>query len=64
MSRYVYTLLCLFLSSFCSCGIFAVTAYGSPICDDYPYGGTWAGETRCLWFGNREFRSYMVTCDD
>ncbi|KAK5659151.1 hypothetical protein OQA88_1241 [Cercophora sp. LCS_1] len=41
-----------------------ITAYRSPVCDDYPWNGVWRNETGCLWAGNSEFHSYKLTCDE
>ncbi|KEZ42110.1 hypothetical protein SAPIO_CDS6351 [Scedosporium apiospermum] len=40
-----------------------ITAYRSPVCDDYPYDGTTRDTVGCLWAGNEEFHSYKLTCD-
>lgn len=42
----------------------AVTAFRSPICDDYPHEGAYIAKTGCLWTGGTLYRSYRVTCED
>ncbi|KAL2143204.1 hypothetical protein VTI28DRAFT_208 [Corynascus sepedonium] len=41
-----------------------ITAFQSPVCDDYPYEGAYIDHVGCLWAGNREFRSYRLTCEE
>ncbi|KAK5660581.1 hypothetical protein OQA88_13139 [Cercophora sp. LCS_1] len=41
-----------------------VTVFESPICSDYPWPGAYREEAGCLWTGNREYHSYMVSCEN
>ncbi|KAJ2995131.1 hypothetical protein NUW58_g1361 [Xylaria curta] len=38
-----------------------VTAYRSPLCDDYPDNGAYAEKEGCLW-SNTIYKSYKLTC--
>ncbi|CAI4215836.1 unnamed protein product [Parascedosporium putredinis] len=40
-----------------------ITAYRSPVCDDYPSEGMTRETVGCLWAGNQEFHSYKLTCN-